>query len=871
MISDILENGHTFEIGYDQSGSKIVGRELDASGAKVGEDIVFLRFVGQTYHSYTASKGPGGNYVICDIAPASDTSSDETIKTYYEFTPSGTLLQTQVVDFDADWGSSQTLGFAGDVYVELNRYNFDSRVQISFLSAGGTIVDALRTFELTYSRGQTITALDEHRFVLAWQQEYDARDGSSPSGAYFQIYNSDGTTASDVVSLHPGVSTYAPIADVIVLANGSFVVTTLEEREVSNFLYDSSGTLLGVTSPANVDPETYKLVAETLPLADGGWITVWGEDEGYSNVTELNFQRFDSDGNPIGQITNISEFDPVGSWSLGLTATLLAGGELVVTWSEGRRFQQIFSADGTALGTAARVWENETWLGTANIVALDDGGWMVSSGSKTKTFHLTDTHTPPKAVDSGSWCYEDGYVSRFDEIFQYNSSAGYYDSEGDKLQSITITDLLDHGKLTLAGIEVKEGDEISWSDTDKLVWTPDANFHGTNVAFKFKVKVDNGDVSQNEAAFTIQVFSVSDAPVGADRRVSIDEDSAYRFSKSDFSFTDIEGDQLALVALSSISKNGTLWLGDRIYTADEPIDAGEIKNLVWKPKHDFHGDGEVIFKFKVVDTGESDRGEYVDAVWRTFTIDVASIADAPSGNNRTVTLAEDTSYRFTPSDFPLHDIDGDRLRSIIVDTLPGDGKLVLDGERVHAGDEIRRGEIGKLLFVPDRNAIGNDAGLFTFRVRDNSGSSSADTSITSHTFSFSIADTPDTFIGTASANRLLGTDGKDEIKALGGNDAIDAGMGNDRLWGGSGRDRFVFRDGSDVDIIKDFTAKGKAHDVIDFSGSTEFLSFADLNRNHMYQYGDNVIIQNFRAKPNLDAIVLLDTDLDSLTAGHFIF
>ncbi|MBO3759755.1 calcium-binding protein [Ciceribacter sp. L1K22] len=118
----------------------------------------------------------------------------------------------------------------------------------------------------------------------------------------------------------------------------------------------------------------------TTALQDGGWITSWtveGED-----TTALYQQRFAAGGAPVGERVTVSagHFEYIE----GAKATTLSDGGWVLTWSASlddqtsEIYQQRFSADGVAIGSAAQIntfTADEQY--SPEVTALADGGWVV--------------------------------------------------------------------------------------------------------------------------------------------------------------------------------------------------------------------------------------------------------------------------------------------------------------------------------------------------------------------------------------------------------------------------------------------------------------------------------------------------------------
>lgn len=99
---------------------------------------------------------------------------------------------------------------------------------------------------------------------------------------------------------------------------------------------------------------------------------------------------------------------------------------------------------------------------------------------------------------------------------------------------------------------------------------------------------------------------------------------------------------------------------------------------------------------------------------------------------------QDTSLVFATTDFAFADDEGmlkpgfplladaNALAAVIIETVPANGMLILDGVTLTAGTSVAAALItaGKLVCVPAANANGSSLDSFTFRVRDDGGTNS---------------------------------------------------------------------------------------------------------------------------------------------------
>src|ERR1043166_3334299 len=110
------------------------------------------------------------------------------------------------------------------------------------------------------------------------------------------------------------------------------------------------------------------------------------------------------------------------------------------------------------------------------------------------------------------------------------------------------------------------------------------------------------------------------------------------------------------------------------------------------PATNANGTPYASFTFQVQDNGgTANGGVNLDPSPRTFTINVTSVNDAPSGTPRTVTLLEDATYTFATTNFGFSDTSDsptNALLAIKVSTLPAAGSLTDNGAAVSLGQMI---------------------------------------------------------------------------------------------------------------------------------------------------------------------------------------
>ena len=330
------------------------------------------------------------------------------------------------------------------------------------------------------------------------------------------------------------------------------------------------------------------------------------------------------------------------------------------------------------------------------------------------------------------------------------------------------------GSLTLNSAAVSAEDRVTKTQLDggELEFTPAADENGAGYAsFTFKVS-DGTEESTATYTMTIDVTAVNDAPEGANRTVTTDEDTAYTFAAGDFGFTDGDGDALASVTVVTVPAAGSLTLDGTAVTADAEVTKAELDGGEFKftPAADENGAGYASFTFKVSDGTEESAATY------TMTVDVTAVQDVPTGADRTVTTDEDTAYTFAAGDFGFTDGDGDVLASVEVVTVPGAGSLTLNAAAVSAEDRVTKTQLdgGELEFTPAADENGAGYASFTFKVSDGTEESAATYTMTVDVTAVNDAPTGvPTISGAARVGQTLSASrtGIEDVDGLPGNES----------------------------------------------------------------------------------------------------
>jgi|GEM_PF-3391861 len=148
---------------------------------------------------------------------------------------------------------------------------------------------------------------------------------------------------------------------------------------------------------------------------------------------------------------------------------------------------------------------------------------------------------------------------------------------------------------------------------------PDEDWNGSET-ITFRATDPAPGLLFDETAASFTVSAVNDLPTAANNTVVTDEDTAYSFQAADFNFSDVDGDTLSQVQITTLEGVGALQLNGADVTLNQEIPVAQIVNLSFVPAAGGNGSGYDSFGFKVHD------GTAYSAASYTMTVDVT---DAP--------------------------------------------------------------------------------------------------------------------------------------------------------------------------------------------------------------------------------------------------
>ncbi len=311
--------------------------------------------------------------------------------------------------------------------------------------------------------------------------------------------------------------------------------------------------------------------------------------------------------------------------------------------------------NGTAriVGDRIRYRPDENWYG------LDSFTYTVSDPSGLEATALvrvtvTPVNDPPEAEDDRVTTPED--TSTVIAVLENDS-----DVDGDEIRIVAAS---------------APGDGTAQVVGGRIRYHPDENWYGQD---SFTYTVSDPDGLKARATIRVTVTPVNDGPGPEDDRVTTPEDIPVLIAALE-NDTDLDGDELRIVAVSAPANGSATIVEDRIrYSPDEN----------WY--------GLDSFTYTVADPGGLEGTALVR-------VTVTPVNDPPEARDDEVETLEDHSVLIAVLDNDS-DVDGDALR-LVSATAGNHGRTALAGD-------------GLLLYTPERDWFGVDT--FTYRISDPGG------------------------------------------------------------------------------------------------------------------------------------------------------
>jgi hypothetical protein len=423
----------------------------------------------------------------------------------------------------------------------------------------------------------------------------------------------------------------------------------------------------------------------------------------------------------------------------------------------------------------------------------ENGGQNESAGYNTFTIKVISVNDAPSGADKTMTYLEDsGKHVLSADLFGFSDAAD--SAAPNSLSKVIIDKISGGGTFMLGNTQVHAGDVITASQLASFTFEPAANGAGAGYAsLKFRL-IDNGgttnggiDTETTAHTLTFDIAPVNDSPVGADKTIEILEDGSHVFTATDFGFSDPDDGSSANDFMTVWTNSYTLG-GEFTYdngdVGHREIAVADLGKLVFKANANDVGQDAFILKFNVKDDGGNDNGANAwSAVANTFTINITSVNDAPTGADRTLTYLEDSGKHVLSADlFDFADANDaaapDSLSKVIIDKMSGKGTFLLGKTQVENGDVIDVSDLDSLTFQAAANGFGDAYASLKFRLLDDGGTKNGgvNTETTAHTLKFDITAVNDAPSGANKVVTFNEDSGKQALKSeiFGFSDTADA-------------------------------------------------------------------------------------------------
>ena len=175
-------------------------------------------------------------------------------------------------------------------------------------------------------------------------------------------------------------------------------------------------------------------------------------------------------------------------------------------------------------------------------------------------------------------------------------------------------------------------------------------------------------------------------------------------------FADLDGDEDQDILIGEFN-TGNVFYYENIGTAEE-------MNFAESPLANPFGVGPGV-NFTVVNFADMDADGDEDLLLGDFEglayfENITKKLPIPIESN--IFIEEDEVYTFEIEDFLFKEGSADSIAAVIVDSLPKNGKLQLEGYDVVAGQGIEAGKIDQFTYQPNEDIFGDKIDFFTFRL-----------------------------------------------------------------------------------------------------------------------------------------------------------
>ena len=710
----------------EDDGYGIFGQRFDASGEKVGEEFQINEVVANDQFEPMVVALPDGNFMVLwsslTEVEGEDVRASVRMRVFdSQCVPLG--CEEVVAEGAFDHFSAHAAAGSQGVVVVWTADNLDGSGYGVYARVPG-VDDPIRVNTTTMfdQKEPKVAALADGTFVVTWT----GRDGGNSLGVFAQRIGADGTFIGGEVRVNECTEGDQHKPSIAALSDGGYVISWTSEGDSGPGVYvqrfDASGEPVGeailVSTHSIIDPFGSAVVA----VPTGGFVVTWAS-WGAESTLDVFAQRFGVDGEKLGEpivVNTTTEYEQNAP-----AVAVLEDGSLIVTW-------QSYGEDGSETGIYAQRFA------PLAPVFIEHGPAVLIAPNAT----VSDLELGALQDGEGNWSGAKLTIGRkhganAEDEFGFQDGEGYCLTEDGRLlkdgEQIALFSQ-EGGRLVItfgAGDENVDGPTTADVNyiLQHITYRNTSDNPGERVELQFRIDDGNGWYGDqgigrgiDKGTVEVNLIGVNDAPEASGGTVSVKEDGERHFDVSKFGFSDVEGDELQSVIITSLPEHGTLYVGETALTGEDlgedgyVIDASDIGLLKYVPGENYNG--EDSFGYRLQDTGGTAHGGEDTSAEATMSITVKAVNDAPvldleAASVRTLTVT--TLDDFVGEDGELS------LREALELAEDGD-RIVIDPSLYEAGvariDLTSTLEITKQVYI-DGGAEGQQLQLYgdgTFQV-----------------------------------------------------------------------------------------------------------------------------------------------------------
>ncbi len=533
----------------------------------------------------------------------------------------------------------------------------------------------------------TATVLANGDVLFTWWDLSNVGGDTQNGGIKGQLYSSAGVRIGGEFLMNTTVDRDQDAPRVTALADGGFVLVFEDRSEyllgnIRAQQFDAAGNKVGGEWIANYDISYAQKVPTIVQLENGDLAIAWysgknigGDPLGWDVMTRVISPAV-AGTDPVANADSLSAATDVATT---FAAADLLGNDThsfgtlsIASVTAGTGGTVVLNPDGSVTFTSSAGFEGDATF----TYVVTDGEGGTSSATVTVDVAIPDLTPVHSGLPSTIYTAEDEPVG-LNGGFAIDPPPSWISDSDSATITTTLTTTSGTFSISRPGGADVTGDGTgavtitgTVADVNAAVYfasyTPAPDVYGTR---EITVTTSDGHSSVSNT-IDVEISPMHDAPDGADVTRTATEDTNYTLHALDFGFSDIDGDSLAHVVLTSTPVHGRIVdLGgylveedldgdgdaDLFYAAPErELGAGDILDLslmalgyiVYIPAANANGSAADSFTYQVVDNGGiPGSAGTVDLTPNTLTFDITEVNDVPNLTDlaTTVTVSEDTT------------------------------------------------------------------------------------------------------------------------------------------------------------------------------------------------------------------------------------